>query len=199
LTLPHGEPSQAMTIRKGIQEIWHDTESGLVIPTGTVSDLSLSSSQTYLVIKEKASAIEELYSENGVPLPPNCDLALLIEDAKTLSDSWLLNRLDGLPMNLLFRAACLDRIAEAVLPLRNVPDRIKHLIAFTTGSLDLLQRERSGAKNILWEVELWAVLKRRSFSAHLCEPPDVLVDFEDAKVGIACKKLYSEKHVQNVL
>lgn len=188
-----------MTIRKGIQEIWHGTESGLVIPNGTVSDLSRSSSQTYLVIKEKACAIEELYSENGVPLPPNCDLALLIEDAKTLSDSWLLNRIDGLPMSLLFRVACLDRIAEAILPLRKVPNRAKFLTALTTGSLDLLQRERSSAKNILWEVELWAVLKRRSFSANLCEPPDVVVDFEDAKVGIACKKLYSEKHVQNVL
>ena len=191
--------SRAMTTRKNVQQIWHDTKSGLVIPSGTVSDLSQSYSQTYLAIKEKACAIEELYSENDLPLPLTCDLARLIEDAKTFSDSWLLNRIDGLPMTQLFRVGHLDRVAEAILPLRSIPGRTNYLTALTSGSLDLLARERSGAKNILWEVEFWAVLKRRSFRAHLCEPPDIVVDFEGAKIGIACKKLYSEKHVQNVL
>jgi len=179
--------------------MWHDTKSGLVIPNGIASDLSQSTSRTYLAIKDRAYAIEELYSDNGLLLPPTCDLARLIADARTLSDSWLLNRTDGMPMALLFRVAHLDHIADAILPLRSVPDRAKYLSVLTSGSLDLHGRERSLSKNILWELELWAVLRRRSFDAHLIEPPDIVVEFEDAKIGVACKKLYSEKHVQNIL
>jgi hypothetical protein len=188
-----------MVTRKKFQQIWHDTKSGLVIPNGIVSDLSQSDSQTYLAIKDKACAIEELYSDNGLLLPPACDLARLIADAKMLSDSWLLNRIDGMQRTLLFRVAHLDRIANAILPLRSVPDRAKYLSVLTSGSLDLHGRKRSLSKNILWELEMWAMLRRRSFNAHLIEPPDIVVDFEDAKIGVACKKLYSEKHVQNIL
>jgi len=42
-------------------------------------------------------------------------------------------------------------------------------------------------------------LKRRDFDASLEEPPDIVVSFEDSKIGIACKKLYSDRYVQNVL
>jgi hypothetical protein len=34
---------------------------------------------------------------------------------------------------------------------------------------------------------------------HLDDPPDVIVNYENSRIGIACKKLYSERHVQNVL
>jgi hypothetical protein len=33
----------------------------------------------------------------------------------------------------------------------------------------------------------------------LKEPPDIVVNFDDTCIGIACKKIYSERHVQNVL
>jgi hypothetical protein len=188
-----------MVIKKKIQQMWHDTESGLVIPIGIASDLFQSNSQTYLAIKSKACAIEELYSDIGLLLPPTCDLACLIADAKTLSDSWLLNRTDEMAMFRLFRAVHLDRIADAILPLRGIQDCVKYLNALTSGSLDFHEREKSFSKNILWEIELWAVLRRRSFDARLSEPPDIVVEFEDAKIGIACKKFYSEKHVQNIL
>jgi hypothetical protein len=98
-----------------------------------------------------------------------------------------------------FRAALLDRIADAVLPLSIVPDRIGFLAALLSGTLDLLDRKRSRAKDVLWELELWATLRRRSFDAILEEPPDIVVKFAQSKIGIACKKVYSEKHVQNVL
>jgi len=102
-------------------------------------------------------------------------------------------------MTLLFRTALLDRIADAALPLLDVPDRKHFLSALLTGSLDLLDRKRSHAKDVLWELELWTILKRRLFNAALEEPPDIVVNFSKSKIGIACKKLYSEKHVQNVL
>jgi hypothetical protein len=188
-----------MENRKSVQQIWHERESGLVVPEGTVSDLSQASSQTYLHIKEKALAVERLYGESNVTLAHTSDLARLIADVKTLSDSWLMGQAEKYPITLVFRTGFFDRIADAVLPLRDVPDRARFLDALASGSLDLLERKQSNAKDVLWELELWAILKRRSFNATLEEPPDLIVKFGECRIGIACKKLYSEKHVQNVL
>jgi len=188
-----------MVTKKSIKRIWRAGRTGLVIPDGTVSDLSQSSSNTYLQIKQKALALEQLYSDAGVLLSPSSDLARLITDAKGLSDSWLIDSIEKIQTTQLFRVGHLDRIAEAALPLRDVPARIGFLTALASGSLDLLERKKSKAKDTLWELELWAILKRRSFNAALEEPPDIVVDFQDFRIGIACKKLYSEKHVQSVL
>ena len=177
--------------------MWRRRESGLVVPQGTVSDLSLLSSQTYLQIKEKNLAIEKLYEESNVPLAQTSKLARLIGAAKALSDAWLMGQEGELSVDVLFRVTLLDRIADAVLPLRAVLDRTRFLTALTSGNLDLLQRKKSHAKNVLWELELWSILKRRDFDASLEEPPDIVV--ADSKIGIACKKLYSDRHVQNIL
>jgi hypothetical protein len=188
-----------MAETKSVQSIWRTRESGLVVPDGTLSDLSVSSSLTYLQIKEKALELEQLYADSGAALPATSDLARLIADAKELSDSWLIGQVDKLPMTVLFRVGLLDRITSAILPLRAVAERNSFLDAMASGSLDLLDRKRSRAKDMLWELEFWSTLKRRSFDAVLEEPPDIVVSFEDLKLGIACKKLYSERHVQNVL
>lgn len=188
-----------MTTRKSVQRIWQDTASGLVVPQGIVSDHSDSSSQTYLDIKEKALALERLYSDSAVALSALSSLGRLIADAKDLSGSWLMGQAEKHPMTLLFRVGLFDRIVDAVLPLRDVPDRARFLATLASGTLDLLERTRSNAKDILWELELWATLKRRSFGATLQEPPDIVVHFGKTRIGIACKKLYSDKHVQNVL
>lgn len=181
------------------EQLWHTTASGLVVPAGTSPSLNVSSTQTYLQIKEKAEAIEQLYRDNSVPLLPESALANLARDAKALSDAWLMNNTEVATEQLMFRVSFLSRIAEAILPLSDVPDRRKYLRLLTSGTLDLQKRERSMAKDILWELELWSTLRRRSINATLHEPPDIVVNFEDAKIGIACKKLYSENNVEKVL
>ena len=158
----------------------------------------MASTQTYLQIKEKALSLESLYAESNLNLPPTCDLARLIADAKMLSDLWLTNH-SKLEMCLLLHGFYVDRIAEAVLPIRSVLERERYLNLLTCGSLDLLEREKSKAKNCLWELELWSTLCRHGFDAALTEPPDITILFEGSKIGIACKKIYSEKHVQNIL
>jgi hypothetical protein len=187
-----------MCTNKSVRQIWRKGVSGLVIPDGTVSDSSRLSSQTYLQIKDKALALERLYADNEVALRDCCDLARLIVDAKSLSDLWLTDHAK-LQVSLLFRAINLDRIAEAVLPLRSVTDRAKYLRSLTSGNLDLLDRQTSTAKNVLWELELWSRLLGHGLDAALQDPPDIVVCFEGLEVGLACKKFYSEKHVQNVL
>jgi hypothetical protein len=140
-----------------------------------------------------------MYNDNSLPLAPTCDLKHLIDDAMALSDAWLMDNKDETGMKLVFRVSVLDRIADAILPLSDVPERTKYLSVLASGNLDLQKRSRSLAKDILWELELWSTLRRRSFIATLREPPDIVVAFEDAAVGIACKKLYSENNVEKVL
>jgi hypothetical protein len=188
-----------MTSRKSIKQTWGTTGAGVVIPSGMVTDLKESSSVTYLQIKDKALALRALYAENSVALPPTCDLATLIASAIKLSDAWLTGTAERIPIGLLHRVAQLDDIANAVLPLRSVPDRVQFLRHLTSGTLDILKRQKSKAKDTLWELGLWATLNRRSLPAVLEEPPDIVVNFEGARIGIACKTMYSSRHVQHVL
>ena len=69
----------------------------------------------------------------------------------------------------------------------------------TKGSLDLLQRDNSEAKNFLWELELLHMLRSHGVVAILKEPPDIVAEFEGSKIGIACKKIYSENNFEKVL
>jgi hypothetical protein len=188
-----------MGIRKSLQQMWHTLESGVIIPQGSVSNLSLTSSENYLRIKEKALAVEQIYLENNILLADTSDLARLLADARTLSDSWLLGENEKCSTKLLFRVAHFNRIADAIIPLRSEPNSARYLTSLASGSLDFLQRKKSNAKDILWELELYAILKLRTFDVILEDPPDIIVKFGNSKIGIACKKLYSEKHIQNVL
>ena len=104
-----------------------------------------------------------------MPLLPGSALANLVSDAKTLSDAWFMNNSAIATEQLLFRVSFLDPIADAILPLSNVPDRRKYLRHLTSGTLDLQKRERSMAKDILWELELWATLRERSIDVTLHE------------------------------
>jgi hypothetical protein len=93
----------------------------------------------------------------------------------------------------------MDRIADAMLPLGEMIDCSVYLQHMASGNVDPFKRERSKSRDTLWELELLAILKNQGFSAELEEPPDIVVELGSARIGIACKKFYSTKHVQNVL
>ena len=191
---------KAMGTSKGTKRLWHQTGSGLAVPGGIESRILHASSQTFLDIKVKALAIEEMFAADGVRLPLDSDLARMISDAKSLSDRWLSGQPpDSNTWSLMFRALMLDPIGDALLMLGSSSDRARFLWQIASGTLDLLEHTPSPSKDVLWEVELWAMLKRRGMSAALQEPPDIVVESGNKRIAIACKKLYSERHVQNVL
>lgn len=174
------------------------TESGLVIQTGNSSDFSRRDSSSYLAIKQRSLDLQDLYRTNELAIHPTSYLAKLIEDTATLSDAWLCNDQSRATALHLFSASQLDRVAAAALPLGVSAQAKEYLNALLTGSLDLLSRERSKAKDTLWELELWEMLNRFGMHATL-EEPDIVVSFDGARVGIACKKFYSENNVSKVL
>ncbi|MGH9958893.1 MAG: hypothetical protein ACREBC_17495 [Pyrinomonadaceae bacterium] len=42
-------------------------------------------------------------------------------------------------------------------------------------------------------------MAKKITSVQLFEPPDIIIDFDGSRLGISCKKLYSEKNVEKVL
>lgn len=184
---------------KKTQDLWKVSPSGILLPAGHSTDLQDRFKTTYLEVKSKGEQIEELYKDNGLTLPDNSDLAELIKNSKVLWEKWFTNKTAELEMIMLFNLLHLDRIADAVLPLKEEPKRVKYLKALISGPLDFLKREKSYAKDIFWELEVWLKLRRKLTTINLEDPPDIVIELEKSRIGIACKKLYSEKHVQNVL
>lgn len=178
--------------------IFSESPSGVLVQTGSLSDFTMQASSSYLAIKQKGLELQELYGKNGLTIPPTSYLAKLIEDTTTLSDAWLCNDQSRATAFHLFSASQLDRVAAAALPLGVSVRSKEFLSALLCGSLDLLGREQSKAKDTLWELELWQQLVRMGMHATLDEP-DIVVSFDGARIGIACKKFYSEKNVSKVL
>jgi hypothetical protein len=182
------------------QNIWRRTTSGILVPDGAITDLSEKSRSTYLEVKLKVEQMEEVYSRNSILIPNHSDLACLIKNANLFFEKWFGNKNDELTMMMLFKVLYLNRIALAIIQLKDEPLRKKYFEALLSSSLDFIKRKKSTAKDIFWELEVWSFLRKNAIDlVHLHEPPDVVIEFDQSKLGIACKKLYSEKHVQNVL
>lgn len=171
----------------------------MLVPIGHVAESSDRSKTNFVQVKGRAQDIERLYASAGVLLPTSSGLGKLIANAKTLSDRWLCNEMEGITMVHAFYALHLQRVADAVLALVEVPTKERYLNSLTSGDIDFFSRGFSNAKDILWELELWSLLRERSASALLSDPPDIEVHFSDKKIGIACKKIYSENNVEKVL
>lgn len=180
-------------------QIWIPQSSNILVPAGRFTDSSTRSKSTFLELKERAEAIEDLYASADVRLPADSGLGGMIQNAKELWESWFLNNTSGQTYEMLFMAMHLDRIAEAILPLKGEQEQAQYLKDLLSGTLDFFERKPSHAKNVFWELEIWSRLRMKTKQVFLREPPDIVVDFNDSRIGIACKKIYSERHVQNVL
>jgi hypothetical protein len=180
-------------------ETWIRKDSGLLVPLGKVLESSDRRQTNFVQIKARAQEIEDLYRDAGLRLPRGCGLARLVENAKTLSDRWLMNEMEELSIVNAFYAMHLQRIADAVLPLSAQTERKRYLQSLISGDLDFFDRGASSAKDALWELELWALICDRGGIAELIDPPDIVVALGDKTLGIACKKIYSEKNIEKVL
>ena len=168
-----------------------------MVPTGSQAELSGKSTSTYLEIKEKANRVAQLYLTHGIDLDPQCGLAQLISASQNLSDAWFCNR--RLDVVDLVRAGFMQQVADNVLPLAGIPGIARELRRLTSGTLDNLDRNRSIAKNALWELEMLAYVRSCGVSAELAEPPDLMMALPAAEIGVACKRMYSVKNFSKVL
>ena len=186
-------------MRKHFGEVWISVGSGILVPSGHIWESSDRQKTNFVQVKARAQEIEQLYATAGLTMSPACVLARLIDNAKTLSDRWLANDMADATMLHAFYALQLQRIADAILPLVNVSGRERYLSGLMSGEIDFFKREPSYAKDILWELELWSLLRERHASASLQDPPDIVLELAGRTLAIACKKIYSEKNVEKVL
>lgn len=140
------------------KQLWRPSEAGVLTPSGSVSETSNSKKTNLLHVKERAKEIEDLFATAGVIMSPTCGLAQLISNAQTVADRWFSNQTADSSMIDVFYALHLDRLADAILPLREVPGREKYLNALTSSRL--LQSPKLLCEEHLLGTKLWAILRR---------------------------------------
>ncbi len=187
-----------MTRGSDHKPIFEATPAGLLIPAGSSTELWNQDSSTYVFVKARALKLKELIEANGLDVYKNPSLLSHIKHATELSDAWLCNQMESITFQHLLGALQIDRIAQATSKLP-ISDQTKRVLSdLLDGTLNLLGREQSKAKDTLWELELFQMLSRHGIRAHLGEP-DILLSFSGPSLGIACKKLYSEGNVSKVI
>jgi len=178
---------------------WERHPSGLLLPSGHFSSATGSGSVTYLEAKGKAQFIRAEFERSGVRWNPKSDLARIVSATELLSDRWLTGQELEITTQDIFDAVRVDQIASAIERTPPGPQRDAVLRRLLDGSLSMYAAERTKAKDALWELEVVGVLNQRGQVAQLHEPPDVRVVLGDESIGISCKNIYSEAHIQNVL
>jgi hypothetical protein len=182
-----------------VKQAWSRSPDGTLLPGTVTNTLEPLQAVTIDSIRQSAELIEQLYLAANTPIRRQSDLSRLIANAKSVA---AVSPNGPIPIGydqMLLGALDLDRIASAILPLADVPNRAKYLSKIASGQLDFFKRIPSHAKDTFWEVEAWSILQKKTGSANLCEPADIDVRLDGNIVGIACKKIYSENHVQSVL
>jgi hypothetical protein len=172
--------------------------SGRSTQVGTTSAFTTVDSSPYAGIKTRALSLVDLFKSNGLDPRKSPSLRKHIDMTVAMSDSWDRGSKEDVTFAHLLAAAQLERISTAALSAMRCEALGGVLRSLLTGSLDLLGRERSKAKDTLWELELLRILVDHEIDAKLGEP-DLSVRFSGAPVGFACKKIYSEGNVSKVL
>jgi hypothetical protein len=172
--------------------------SNLLRPSGEISAFNTQGSHSYAAIKANAVMFFELCSQHGFSVQPGSHLKGIFDQVVELSDSLLTNSNEGMNFKNLLGTLQMARISNAALSIRDSECVCVYLKNLLDGSLDLLARERSKAKDTLWEIELLNVFKENGVEARLDEP-DLRIEFPEGSIGVACKKLYSEANVAKVL
>jgi len=155
------------------------------------------SRSNYAAIALQGKSLQELFRKYKIPMGPS--LSRICDSANFLSTKWEEKKKSELTPPLLWDALSLIRISEPLLALDENPRASELLKKLADGEIGMLKHERTLARDIFWEVEIWNYLKRAGLSADLNDPPDVIWNAAGQRTGIACKRIYSEKHIQNVL
>lgn len=153
----------------------------------------------YQEVKDRALQIRELFRRQSITFHATSAIEELLKDAEALEGNFIAGKSGASEFQILLNAAHLDRMVDALLLLEGDSNCRAYLNKLTSASLNFLGRTPSHAKDIFWEIELWAILKRNDPNVRLVDPPDIIIDTDDGPLAIACKKIYSRKNVARQL
>lgn len=142
--------------------------------------------------------IENLYSQSNLRIHRDHLLFSLLCDAKEVASVWAKGSFSEIDMDQFFSTLHIERIYNAVRFLDQEPNRDKYMNDLLKGSLNFFERDKSHAKSILWELEVFTKIRKVIASTSL-EEPDVVVDMNQMSIALPCKQIFSENGVPKVL
>lgn len=190
-----------MSVPQGLRNMrthWVRLRSGIVVQAKDAHFQQGPVKTSFSLIGDMAIALESLYAKYSIRLNPISSMARSIAAAKELKTLWESGSRDTISADLLIEAINLHRIASVLLPIDGNSKADLFLTKLLEGDLAITKRPPSVGKNFLWELELWDRMRKMGLHAEFNEP-DISWDDNGEILGVACKRLYSEKHLQNVL
>lgn len=173
--------------------------SGIIVPASLMSGAKPATTTHFRDVRDEANQLEALYGSAAIALQTGSSIARYIASARLTYERWFAGSVRDITQQMLAETISLHRLCQAALGLQAHPKLGHYLERLLDGPLDLsIRATASPAKNALHELEIWSRLRQNGISAIL-EEPDVTYEDASGKTGLACKKLYSEGHVQNVL
>jgi hypothetical protein len=148
----------------------------------------------YREVADGAARVRELYRERGIRLHRDSALGRLLREAEALNRDWESGRSGPGDMRRLVAAAHANRIICVLDVVGREPDA-QEALRRIAANVDLAGRDQSQGKDALWELELLVKCRARGVDAALVDPPDLVVRVSLGELGIACKKIYSERGV----
>jgi hypothetical protein len=174
-----------------------------VKPTDSKSETEPDRSWTYAEIAAQCIGLRDQLAARRLRIHDASALGKVIQEAIALAREWdhdsarlVRTPMDEAALRRLICAIHANRVSQAVLAVVHDPAAVELLKRIVKNPLNLSDREQSKAKDALWEIELLSKIRSRGLTARLAEPPDIVVQLDEDEVGIACKKVYSERGVE---
>lgn len=178
--------------------LYDATPTGIFLPSGTTTDSNSFEKTNVFVIKQKGLDLLNICRSFDLDPSRSLSLSVLVEDVCYLSDALLTADDKRTSYLQVFSALQLSRIVEAIAGIDDDRSMRRVLSELLDGTLDLLSRSRSKAKDTLWELELLRALQLNGIKAVFDEPDLLLAGLPD-QIGVACKKLYSDSNFSKIL
>ena len=182
---------------RGVQ--WGRTPAGVLVPVARFHDITDDSRTSFAAIGEKAADVVRIFERAAVSIPPNSGLGRVLAEARRYPAELLGTLLTCDLEALSIRACWINRIVDAILTIDGAPGARRVLLELVDGNLDRAGARRSKAQDTLWEVEVFALLQEAGLQPTFTDPPDIVVELGGAKIGIACKNLYSSANTRKAL
>jgi len=157
-------------------------------------DFSRRQEVRFSALAAKASKIRGLYATAGIKIHPKSGMGYLLSSAE-LAISTNSKDLTNLQY---WDVLNLERVSKALLPIAD-HEKVEHYLKkLKQDDLNFFLRNRSIAKDSLFELEVYRSLLALGAEVELDEP-DVVLSTEAGEIGFACKKTYSVGGVESVL
>jgi hypothetical protein len=144
-----------------------------------------------------ADRVEDLFLAHGVSITRTSELGQLLRAGRDIAAIADIPETVSVNQFSYYDSFSLSRLAKSVIFLDYRPEYRQYFRDLGTGSLNFWNSEQSKAKDVEWELLLWSHLNRIFPGCARLAEPDIRLTLAHKEIGIACKRVYSFKRVQD--